>query len=294
MDLHYKQEITVGTLVLVGAALFIWGTTWLTGRSFSREPLVHISFSDAGTLKRGSPVKVSGVQLGAVKDIEYRGYGDVLIQISLDSRVQPKQDAAAELSSVGLVADAVINFNPGTAAEPLPPDAVVKGTVDKGFMELGEELSVKAKEVMGGVSEVANKELATQLRSTLQAVQRLANLLTNQQTGPTAELTRTLTDLRRIGNSLDSNFRELKLASSVARADTLMGNLSRISGDVRATALRFDTLLARVNRGEGTLGKLAVDTALFANAQRTLKSLQEFIDDLRKHPGKIGLTLRVF
>src|SRR4026208_1914936 len=53
MDLHYKQEVTVGTLVLVGAALFIWGTMWLGGRSFSREPTVAIAFSDAGARLAG-------------------------------------------------------------------------------------------------------------------------------------------------------------------------------------------------------------------------------------------------
>src|SRR4026209_1165261 len=172
MDLHYKQEFTFGTLVLVGAALFIWGTMWLGGRSFSREPTVAIAFSDAGTLKRGSPVKISGVQLDTVQEIDYQDYGKVLIRIDLDPRVKPRRRAAAELASIGLVADAVINFNPGVAPEPLSPDAVIVGTVAKGFMALGDELSAKAKEVMGGLSDVANKRLADDISRTLSAVQR--------------------------------------------------------------------------------------------------------------------------
>src|ERR1051326_3101451 len=60
MDLHYKQEVTVGALVLVGVALFVAGTMWLGGRGLSPAPVVRIAFPDAGTLKRGSPVKVSG------------------------------------------------------------------------------------------------------------------------------------------------------------------------------------------------------------------------------------------
>lgn len=294
MDLHYKQEITVGTLILVSAALFIWGTMWLGGRSFSREPTVAIAFTDAGTLKRGSPVKVSGVQLGTVSDIDYQEYGKVLIQVSLDSRVQPKRDASAELSSVGLVADAVINFNPGSAREPLPAGAVIAGTVDKGFMQLGEELGAKARDIMSGLSEIDSKRLAENLSRTLDAVQRMANLYSNPRTGPSAELTRTLVEVRQIGARLDTTLHELKLRGSLAQADTLMHNLSRLSADVRASALRVDTLIARVNRGEGTLGKFATDTAFYANAQRVLKSVQEFVDDLRKHPGKIGITLRVF
>jgi hypothetical protein len=49
-----------------------------------------------------------------------------------------------------------------------------------------------------------------------------------------------------------------------------------------------------VNRGEGSLGRLVSDTAFYDNAQRMVRSLQEFVDDLRKHPGKLGVTIRVF
>jgi phospholipid/cholesterol/gamma-HCH transport system substrate-binding protein len=294
MDLHYKREVTVGTLVVVSAALFIWGSMWLGGRNFGSSPNVTISLDDAGTLKRGSPVKVSGVQLGTVQEIEYQDYGKVLVRVNLDPRVHPKRDAAAQLSSVGLVADAIIKFNPGTAAEPLPADAVIIGTVDKGFMEIGDELSAKAKEVMTNLNEIANKRLADDISRTLLAVQRMADLYSNPKTGPSAELERTLIEVQRMGGRLDSTLNEFKLSGSLAHADSLMTNLTKLSSDARGATLRLDTLLARVNRGEGTLGKFASDTAFYANAQRLLKSLQELTDDIRKHPGKIGLTFRVF
>lgn len=294
MDLHYKQEITVGLLVVMAGALFIWGTLWLGGKKFRREPNVTIAFPDAGTLKRGSPVKISGVQLGTVQEIEYQDFGKVLVRIDLDQRVKPKRDASAELSSVGLVADAVIKFNPGTAPELLPPSTVIAGTVDRGFMALGTELAGKAKEVMTNLSDIANKKLADDLSRTLQAVQRMADLYSNPKAGPSAELERTLIEVQRMGNRLDSTLNEFKLSGTLAHADSLMSNLTRLSSDAHVSALRLDTLLARVNRGEGSLGKFTTDTAFYANAQRALKSIQEFVDTLRKHPGKLGITVRVF
>ncbi len=294
MDLHYKQEITVGLLVVIGVALFIWGTLWLGGKSFRHEPNITIAFPDAGTLKRGSPVKVSGVQLGTVHNIEYQSYGKVLVKIDLDQRVQPRRDAMAELSSVGLVADAVINFQPGTAAEPLPPNAIITGTVDRGFVAAATELTGKAKEALSNISELTNKKLGEDLTHTLQAIQRMADLYSNSKEGPTAELQKTLVEVQRMGNRLDSTLNEFKLSGTLARTDTVMSNLARLSADARTGLQRLDTLLARVNRGEGTLGKFATDTALYANAQRAIKALQEFVDDLRKHPGKLGITVRVF
>ena len=294
MDLHYKQEITVGMLVVVAIALFIWGTLWLGGKSFKREPNVTISFSDAGTLKRGSPVKVSGVQLGTVQDIQFQSYGHVLVRIDLDKRVQPKRDASAELSSVGLVADAVINFLPGSASEPLPLNTVIVGTVDKGIMGTATELAAKGKEVLGNISELTNKKLGEDLTKTLQAIQRMADLYSNPKVGPSAELEKTLIEVQRMGNRLDSTLNEFKLSGTLARTDTVMSNLARLSADARTGLQRLDTLLARVNRGEGTLGRFVSDTALYVNAQRAIKSLQQLVDTLRKYPGKLGITVRVF
>ncbi|MHB1328399.1 MAG: MlaD family protein, partial [Gemmatimonadales bacterium] len=77
MDLHRKQEVTVGVLVLGGIALFLAGTMWLQGKSFGRgQSAIQVSFADAGTLKRGSAVRVSGVNLGSVEEIDFRGVGD--------------------------------------------------------------------------------------------------------------------------------------------------------------------------------------------------------------------------
>src|ERR1051325_7813069 len=242
MDLHYKQEVTVGALVLVGVALFVGGAMWLGGRSFSAAPTIAISFPDAGTLKRGSPVKVSGVTLGSVEGIDFREYGNVLVRVSLDGRVKPRSDASARLTSVGLVADAIINFNPGVAPDPLPRDKVVAGTVDQGFMALGTDLGERAKSLMSSVSDVANKKLADDLSKTLAAVQRLANLYSDREKGPSAELSRTLSEVQRMGHRLDSVLDDVKPAGTARRADSLMRQLGRLSDDARGTAARLDTL----------------------------------------------------
>ena len=294
MDLHYKQEITVGALVVIGIALFIGGTLWLGGKSFGSEPVVSIMFSDVETLKRGSPIKVSGVVMGTVQDIEFQDYGKVLVHASLDARVQPRRDAEARLASTGLVADAVVNLIPGTAAEPLPAGAVIPGTVERGIMSSATDLATKASEVLTNVSEIANKKLADDLSRTLTTVQRLAALYADRTSGPTAELTRTLADFRQMRDRLDSTLTSLNLPGRMETADSLMRNLSRLSADVSTTSARFDSLLARVNRGEGTLGKFVADTGFYNRARETLRAVQEFVDDIRKHPGKIGINVRIF
>jgi phospholipid/cholesterol/gamma-HCH transport system substrate-binding protein len=293
MDLHYKREVTVGALVLVGAALFIAGTMWLGGKRFSSSSTLSVAFEDAGTLKRGSPVRVSGVALGTVEDIVYQGFGKVLVRLNLDEAVQPRRDATATLATIGLVAEAVIKLNPGTAAEPFPEDGVIVGTIERGFMDLGTELGEQAKGVMSGVEAIRFKEVSEDLRRSLQAFERLASVYSNTTTGPISQLTTTMQGLRAVSARIDSVLVAAQLDRTARTADSLMANLGRLATSAQSTASQLDSVLARVNRGEGTLGKFASDTVFYQNTQRLVRSLQEFVDDLKKNPGKLGITVRI-
>jgi phospholipid/cholesterol/gamma-HCH transport system substrate-binding protein len=48
-----------------------------------------------------------------------------------------------------------------------------------------------------------------------------------------------------------------------------------------------------MDRGEGTLGRMATDTLLYSNLNATLKSLTELLTDLKERPGRY-LTVKVF
>lgn len=294
MDLHYKQEVTVGTLVLVGVLLFIGGTMWLGGKSFSRRPTVSVQFEDAGTLKRGSPVKVSGVTLGTVSEITFQGYRKVLVNLNLRDVVDPRKDATASLATIGLVAESVINLNPGTSADPLPVNAIIVGTVERGLMDMGGEIGSSVKEVLTSVKAVEFKQLSDNLNKTLTAFQRVAELYGDTKNGPMSELAGTMKRLQAVSARIDTVLAEAKLNQTLHTADSLMASLTQLSAAAQTTAKQLDGILGKINRGEGSLGKLASDTLLYDNARRLVKSLQEFVDDLKAHPGKIGITVKVF
>ena len=291
MDLHYRQEITVGTLVLTGVAAFILGTMWLSGKeSRSGRRIVNVQFEDVGNMKRGNPVKVSGVQLGTVDEIAFRDVGDVRVTLNLDPRIQPRKDAKAELSAVGLVGDVVIVFDPGMSPEALGPDEVIKGTTERGIMDIGTDLSGEAKATMASLREVANKDLADDLRKTLQSFQRLANTYT----GPASELNATMIQLRQLSARVDSVLASTDLSRVVANADSTSVRFGRLADQFTMTGARLDSLLLKMNRGEGTLGKLMSDSTMYVQLTDLSRSLKEFLDDLKKHPGKIPVTVKIF
>ncbi len=112
--------------------------------------------------------------------------------------------------------------------------------------------------------ELLNEETTQQLRETmralqgtLRAAQRTMEVYGNPTKGPTAELTPTLAALQGVGVRLDSTLANPALARAITRSDTLTANLSKMTTQFASTGARLDSVLARVNQGEGTLGKFA-------------------------------------
>ncbi len=63
MELRFRGEALVGTLLIVGAAAFVGLLMWLQGKSLRGGDLVHVTFESVTGLKPGDPVRTSGVKV---------------------------------------------------------------------------------------------------------------------------------------------------------------------------------------------------------------------------------------
>ena len=298
MELRYTREVTVGAIVIVAVLVFIFGTMWLSGRSVGSSNVARIQFANVSGLKRASPVRISGVTVGKVERIEFVDVGKVLVTASLPPKIRPRVDAEAKIVSVSLVGDYAVDFDPGRASEPLPPGRLIIGVMDPGLTGRALELSERADSIMVAALTIVNEETAKQLKSvlgalegTLKAAQRTLQVYGNPDEGPTAELTKSMATFRHLSSRLDST---LASPAFSRRADTLTANLAAMTAQVAATGARLDTLLARMNRGQGTLGKFATDSGLYYDLREVSQGMKKLLDELAKHPGKVPVTVKLF
>jgi phospholipid/cholesterol/gamma-HCH transport system substrate-binding protein len=303
MDLSYKREVVVGSLVILAVVLFVVGTSWLSGRSIAadEDEFWRIQFKTAGNLKASSVVKISGVPVGKVERVRLVDVGKVLVMITLPDNIVPRVDASAQIVAVGFVGDAAVEFNPGQAPQRLTRDRVIIGSQASGLSDVAQSLSDRADSVLLGAQQIVNKRTAdelyatlTALQGTLKAAERTMRVYGDAQKGPTAQLTKTLASLESLTGRLDSTLADPALSRTLQRADTLTGNLATMTAQFSSTGARLDTLLANLNQGRGTLGKFTTDTGLYTDLREVSQSLKEFLDDLKKHPGKIPVTVEIF
>jgi phospholipid/cholesterol/gamma-HCH transport system substrate-binding protein len=239
--------------------------------------------------------------VGKVERIEFIDVGKVLVIASLPPKIRPRVDAEAKIVSVTLVGDYAVDLDPGRAPELLPPGKVILGTQDLGLSGRALELSDRADSILIGAQAIVNQKTAEQLRSTLTALEgtlkaseRTMRIYSDSTHGPTAELTKTMAAFRQLTIRLDSTLANPALARTLSRTDTLTGNLAAMTAQMRSTGERLDTLLAAVNRGQGTLGKFATDSGLYYDMRDLSKSMKELLDELKKHPGKVPVTIKLF
>jgi len=303
MDLAYKQEATVGTLVIAAFVLFFVGTTWLSGRSVAAnsDKFYRIQFPDAANLKASSAVRISGVAVGKVEKITLADVGKVVVSVSLPERIKPRIDASAAVVAVGFVGDAAIELDPGRAAEPLPRNQIILGTMRAGLTDRASALGDRADSVLLGAQAIVNQKTAdelyetmNQLQATLKTTQRAMAMLADTKTGPAAELTQTLASFRALSMRLDSTLANPALARTLGRTDTLTANLAAMSAQFTTTGARLDSVLAGVNSGRGTIGRFATDSALYNDLRAVTQSMKRLLDELQKNPGKIPVTVKIF
>lgn len=284
MDLTYKQEVGVGAMVLVGVAVFLAGMFWLTGKSLGTSGIaVDVMFESVAGLKQGDPVLVSGVKKGRVARVHLERVKSVRVTLELQDDVAPRIDASAAVAALDLFGAKFIDYNPGAREELLARGRVIQGSNQPDITDVAQGVANRANELMENAANIVSDRLGEDIHNTLIVTQRAMSTLANAPEGPfIKQTTRTLQATERVMQRVDS-----MLGSGTGRnVDSISKNLATLTNHLTHTTEQLDTLLSRINRGEGTLGKMASDSAMYANLRDLSVALTALLTDLKEHPDK--------
>jgi phospholipid/cholesterol/gamma-HCH transport system substrate-binding protein len=285
VDLSYKQEVGVGAFVLIGLAVFLVGMFWLTGQSLRTSGIsVDVMFQSVAGLKQGDPVLVSGVKKGRVARVALERVHSVRVTLEISKDVSPHIDAAATVGAMDLFGAKFIDYSPGTVEkELLPTGRVLTGTNQPDITDVAQGVANRANELMENAASIVSDRLGEDIHNTLVVTQRAMNTLATAPEGPfVKQTTRTLQATERLMQRVDS----LLGSGTGANIDSVARNLARLTDHLTSTTIALDTLLSRMNRGEGTLGKMASDTTMYHDLHALSVSLTALLTDLKEHPDK--------
>jgi phospholipid/cholesterol/gamma-HCH transport system substrate-binding protein len=233
-----------------------------------------------------------GVNIGRVKSFHISAEG-VAIRLEVEGEYKIPSDSRVELKSAGLLGGIAADVVPGTAAGFLKSGDVMHGSRPAGAFDAADDIAQKAQKTLGSLQEMLSKKTVEDVQASTAELLSLLKQL-SAVTGEQRKQLLTLTaSLNKSASGIEKATSGPELQDAVKRLDALTQRLDLLTASLERSSHSVETVLGRIERGEGTLGRISKDDALYVNANEatvnlnnTIVEMKKLMEDIRKQPKK--------
>ena len=283
----FTKEVKIALVAIIGVIVLFFGMNFLKGLNlFSSTNDYFIEFDDISGLSSSSPIYAGGFQVGTVKGVvyDYDNTSSIKVIMSVDKQMRIPEGSSAKIESdmLGNVkVNLVLNKE---ASSTIKPGDIIKGYVDGGAMRQVSAMIPAVEKILPKLDSIMTS------LNTLLADPAIAQSLHNVNT-ITADLTTSTKELNTLMRNINKNMPQMmaKTNNILDNTNQLTSNLAAVDitttmKEVNQTIENVQTLTAKLNSNEGTLGLLMNDTNMYNNMNNTLVNTNKLLEDLRLHP----------
>jgi phospholipid/cholesterol/gamma-HCH transport system substrate-binding protein len=277
-----SNEIKVGIMVfasLVLLSILVFGVGEI--RLFDRGHRYNVIFDSSAGLNEGAQVRMGGVKVGSVKDIDfvdYEGKRRVMVSVLVRRDLVLHEQDRFKITMIGLLGDNYVEIDPGPSkAEAIKPGATVVGAEVVGM----DAMFKMVQDGLGSINEILDEPTVKSFKKSVANVEVMSGDLAYILDESRDDINITLDNLRSTSYRLDG-----MIARNEDNFDVTMDNLSVMSGDLRYTATSLRGVAEGLERGEGSAGKLLKDDKLYDDLVETTGEAKGLIKDVRERPGR--------
>ena len=289
-----SREVKTGIIVIGGILLFVMGFSFLKATPiFNNSKTFYAVYSHVGGLQPGTQVSINGFNVGNVNKISFKnGSGNLLVTFSVDSDFEFSKNSIAELYDTGIIGGKGIQVNPVFDGAPIAQSGdTLSSNIKPGLTDLlQQKLAPLQSKIEGAVSnadslllnfnDVLDEETKRNLRESIKGL----NATVQSFQSSAATLNSLLADNK---NSLDSSITNINTITtnfSVLSDSIAQVGLANTIRSLESTISNLDKMLAKIEKGEGTLGKLVNNEELYNNLSEASKELDLLLQDFRLNP----------
>jgi phospholipid/cholesterol/gamma-HCH transport system substrate-binding protein len=275
----------VGLFVLITLSLFVLILFFLTGeqRFYEKSYTLTTSFTNTAGLIKGAAVRLSGVRIGAVTDIEFtpNPVGDKVIMVRMKisrdgmSRINP--DAKATIRTEGLLGDKFIEVIPG---------------VEKPMAKLPDSLDIESQTPIEFASIIGQSgDLLANIISISESLDKIVKAFGQEEN--INNISKTLASLRASSEAIQKNLEAIENNDGIL--NTMIYGEKDKSGKSEENALiklnkaitKLDSMLNQIDKGDGTLHDLVYNKELSNDLNSTVANLKNATANLNGQDGVI-------
>ncbi|MBI34297.1 MAG: hypothetical protein CMP67_02930 [Flavobacteriales bacterium] len=310
-----SKEFKIGLTVTSAIFMLYWGANFLSGNDvFSADKGIYAKYKNLDGLASSSGVNYRGNQVGSVKTIQFDssavdGYCWVVkFEVETDGIVL-RDSCIAMISSVGLLGTMVVELSD-----------INKG---KNYVQIGDTLIGKLSPSLKEEVDVRLRPLQKKVDLLLEDIDKLAKTLLVVMDDKTQsslkksfeQIPLAMANILHATKSLDSITTDLKdakverivdhiesltktLNNNSSKITSIIENLDNITDSIAKSEItqtinrvndvltETETIMDKINRGEGTVGMLLNDKKLYEHLVLASADLDFLLLDLKQNPGR--------
>jgi len=271
------QETKLGLFVLAAIACLVVSIMLLGDFQFQRRYDLNIFFTDIAGLPAKAKVKIAGVEVGAVKKITLVG-NKAKITVWIKYDVPIHRDARASIAATGLIGSKYLELTMGSDSEPLLKDGdSIKGIDPISFDKVISTVMEKLDTVFSMFEGEGGQNLGKNLSATIQNLRDITDSLHKALYQQEGKLSETI-----------DNFHAFSKDMADITADN-RDDIRTTIKQVKDASEKLDRVLAMIDKGDGTIGKLMSDKDMGEDLKATFKDLKETAKQAKKVVGRLNL-----
>ena len=175
-----SNEIKTGVLVLTGIILFIIGFSYLKSNDvFIKDRVFYAVYEDVEGVSKGTPVTISGFNVGSVQDIKFfNNSSKLLLKFRVENDFNFSNQSTAQIYETGLIGGKALAVIPKYGNEIAKSGDTLNSSIAPGLTELVndklsplqekiESMVVSADSVLISLNSVLNTQAKDQIQSTI-------------------------------------------------------------------------------------------------------------------------------
>jgi phospholipid/cholesterol/gamma-HCH transport system substrate-binding protein len=293
--MKHRDDVLVGVVVTIAFIVLLLGSIWLVRGGLQSGYPLYARFPWGSGIKQGQSVLLSGVDVGFVGDVDLRPDGTLIITMRINKQYRVPQGTTATIEPNGIFGDVDVALRPARPTNsyiaesdtvpngrPSPTISDILASVDTASGKLNDVAKTVEVELVqgGGIAD---------LHQTLQHANRLVVQLSDIAAEQSKQLSASMHALNRAVSAIDS----AAVDSTVQNLKVSSANMANLTDNLKQTTVRLNSVLAKVDSGGGTAGRIINDPAIYNDVHALLARFDSLTADLKNNP-KRYINVHIF
>lgn len=309
MGYNYKKiYIKTGIIVSLIIVILFFGINFLKGKGFFNNQYYYYAIYDKiDGLNISNSVLINGFKVGQVSNIQFTDdrSGRLVVEIAVDKKYRLPKVSTARIFSSDLMGTKSISLVYGKENQMHNNKDTLISDFEGSLTEMvsiemlplknkAEDLMKELENIMIVVSQILNEQGKKNIEASLKSIKETFNNLATSSSnldsimnGGKNKIENILGNIEGITENLNKNNEQITLLlqniSSISDS-VAQSNIKQLINDMGGVINSLDFVGQKIQKGEGSLGRLVHSDTLYSNLQDVTYNLNSLLQDLKENP----------